>query len=149
MVHLYLYIKQLLDIQKGSDSLDTRLQEEIKNINKGVIIYDVVITIGLILTSTLNGSMMLGLILGTIVALMNFTMLAKTIEKSVEMSPNGAKLYASSQYFVRMIIIAIVLFITVKSQKLHLIGVLLGLIGPKMVILSRNILFNKLKRKEL
>lgn len=146
---MYLYIKQLLAIQKGSDYLDIKLQQEIENINRGVIIYDVVITIGLILTSTFSANMILGLILGTMVALMNFTMLAKTIEKSVEMSPDGAKLYASSQYFVRMVIIAIVLFITVKSQKLHLIGVLLGLIGPKIVILSRNILLNKLKRKEL
>lgn len=146
---MYLYIKLLLAIQKGSDYLDIKLQQEIENINRGVIIYDVVITIGLILTSTFSANMILGLILGTMVALMNFTMLAKTIEKSVEMSPDGAKLYASSQYFVRMVIIAIVLFITVKSQKLHLIGVLLGLIGPKIVILSRNILLNKLKRKEL
>lgn len=129
--------------------MDIKLQEEIRNINKGVIIYDVVITLGLILTSTFNISMILGLVLGTLVALMNFTMLAKTIEKSVEMSLNGAKLYASSQYFIRMIIVAVVLFVTVKSQRLHLIGVLLGLIGPKIVILSRNILFNKLKRKEL
>ena len=93
--------------------------------------------------------MILGLVLGTMVALMNFTMLAKTVEKSVEMSPEGAKLYASTQYFIRMIIVALVLFVTVKSKRLHLIGVLLGLIGPKVVILSRNILFNKIKRKEL
>ena len=129
--------------------LDIKLQEEIVKINKGVFIYDIVAIIGFIATSHFNFSMILGLVLGTMVALMNFTMLAKTIEKSVDMSPEGAKLYASTQYFVRMIIIALVLFVTVKSQKLHLIGVLLGLVGPKVVILSRNILFNKIKRKEL
>ncbi len=129
--------------------MDIKLQEEIVKINKGVFIYDIVAIIGFIVTGHFNVSMILGLILGTMVALMNFTMLAKTIEKSVDMSPEGAKLYASTQYFVRMIIIALVLFVTVKSQRLHLIGVLLGLIGPKVVILSRNILFNKIKRKEL
>ncbi len=129
--------------------MDIKLQEEIVKINKGVFIYDIVAIIGFILTRNFNFSMILGLVLGTMVALMNFTMLAKTIEKSVDMSPEGAKLYASTQYFVRMIIIALVLFVTVKSQKLHLIGVLLGLVGPKVVILSRNILFNKIKRKEL
>lgn len=129
--------------------MDIKLQEEIVKINKGVFIYDIVAIIGFILTRNFNFSMILGLVLGTMVALMNFTMLAKTIEKSVDMSHEGAKLYASTQYFVRMIIIALVLFVTVKSQKLHLIGVLLGLVGPKVVILSRNILFNKIKRKEL
>lgn len=146
---MYLFIRQLLDIQKGSDELDIKLQEEITNINKGVFIYDVVIFIGLLLTSTFSGSMVLGLILGTLVALMNLTSLARTIEKSVDMTPSRTKLYTSSKYFVRMSIVAVVLFITVKSPKLHLIGVFLGLIGPKIVILTRNILFNKIKRKEL
>ncbi len=146
---MYLFIRQLLDIQKGSDELDIKLQEEITNINKGVLIYDVVIFIGLLLTSTLSGSMVLGLILGTLVALMNLTSLARTIEKSVDMTPSRAKIYTSSKYSVRMMIIALVLFVTVKSSKLHLIGVFLGLIGPKIVILTRNMLFNKIKRKEL
>lgn len=129
--------------------LDIKLKQEIVNVNKGVFIYDIVAILGLIVANHFNMSMILGLVLGTMVALMNFTMLAKTVEKSVEMSPEGAKLYASTQYFIRMIIVALVLFVTVKSKRLHLIGVLLGLIGPKVVILSRNILFNKIKRKEL
>ena len=124
--------------------LDIKLQQEIVNVNKGVFIYDIVAILGLIVANHFNMSMILGLVLGTMVALMNFTMLAKTVEKSVEMSPEGAKLYASTQYFIRMIIVALVLFVTVKSKRLHLIGVLLGLIGPKVVILSRNILFNKI-----
>ena len=148
MEHSYLYIKWLLDIRKGSDELDIKLQQEIVNINKGVLIYDVVIIIGLLLTSTFSTSMLMGLVLGTLVALMNFTLLAKTIEKSIDMSPNEAKLYASSKYTVRMIIVAVVLFISAKSEHLHLIGVFLGLIGPKVVILVRNNIFDKLKRKE-
>ncbi|MGL5327666.1 MAG: ATP synthase subunit I, partial [Peptostreptococcaceae bacterium] len=92
--------------------------------------------------------MLLGLILGTLVALMNFVLLAKTIERSIEMSPNEAKLYASSRYSVRMLIIAVVLFVAAKSENLNLIGVFLGLISPKVVILVRNKMFDKLKRKE-
>lgn len=145
---MYLYTKRLLDIQKGSDELDIKLQKEIINVNKGVLIYDIVIIIGLIITSTLGIPIVLGLILGTLVALMNFTLLAKAIEKSVDMTPNEAKLYASSRYTVRMMIMAVVLFISAKSPQLHIIGVFLGLIAPKVVILSRNIVFDKLKRKE-
>lgn len=145
---MYLHINWLLGIRKGSDYLDIKLKQEIVNINKGVLIYDVVIIIGLLLTSTFSKSMLLGLILGTLVALMNFTLLAKTIEKSIDMAPNEAKLYASSRYTIRMLIVAVVLFISAKSEHLHLIGVFLGLIGPKMVILIRNNIFDKLKRKE-
>ena len=76
------------------------------------------------------------------------TYLAKSIAKSIDMSADRAKLYATSQYMIRMIIIAVVMFVSVKSPKLNLIGVFLGLIGPKMVILSRNLIFNKLRRKE-
>ena len=96
MEHSYLYIKWLLDIRKGCDELDIKLQQEIVNINKGVLIYDVVIIIGLLLTSTFSTSMLMGLVLGTLVALMNFILLAKTIEKSIDMSPNEAKLYAAT-----------------------------------------------------
>lgn len=128
--------------------MDIKLQQEIVNINKGVLIYDVVIIIGLLLTSTFSTSMLMGLVLGTLVALMNFILLAKTIEKSIDMSPNEAKFYASSRYTIRMIIVAVVLFISAKSEHLHLIGVFLGLIGPKVVILVRNNIFDKLKRKE-
>ena len=148
MERLYLHINWLLDIRKGSDYLDIKLKQEIININKGVLIYDVVIIIGLLLTSTFSKSMLLGLVLGTLVALMNFTLLAKTIEKSIDMTPNEAKLYASSRYTIRMLIVAVILFISAKSEHLHLIGVFLGLIGPKMVILIRNNIFDKLKRKE-
>ena len=128
--------------------MDIKLQQEIVNINKGVLIYDVVIIIGLLLTSTFSTSMLMGLVLGTLVALMNFILLAKTIEKPIDMSPNEAKLYASSRYTIRMIIVAVVLFISAKSEHLHLIGVFLGMIGPKVVILVRNNIFDKLKRKE-
>ena len=62
-----------MDIRKGSDELDIKLQQEIVNINKGVLIYDVVIIIGLLLTSTFSTSMLMGLVLGTLVALMNFS----------------------------------------------------------------------------
>lgn len=145
---MYLHINWLLGIRKGSDNLDIKLKQQIVNINKGVLIYDVVIIIGLLLTSTFSKSMLLGLVLGTLVALMNFTLLAKTIEKSIDMPPNEAKLYASSRYTIRMLIVAAILFISAKSEHLHLIGVFLGLIGPKMVILIRNNIFDKLKRKE-
>lgn len=128
--------------------MDVKLQKEIINVNKGVLIYDVVIIIGLLITSTFGKTMILGLALGTAVALMNFVLLAKSIEKSVEMSANEAKMYASSRYTIRMMITAAALFIAAKVPSIHLIGVFLGLIAPKMVILSRNIIFDKLKRKE-
>lgn len=128
--------------------MDIKLKQEVENINKGVLIYNIIVVILLLITSMIGKGMLLGLALGSAVALMNFVLLAKAIEKSIDMSPNEAKLYASSRYSVRMIIVAAVLFIAAKSQNLNLIGVFLGLISPKIVILVRNKIFDKLKRKE-
>ncbi|MGL5694250.1 MAG: ATP synthase subunit I [Peptostreptococcaceae bacterium] len=128
--------------------MDIKLKQEVINVNKGVLVYNIVVIAVLLLTSMLKTEMLLGLVLGTLVALMNFVLLAKAIEKSIDMSPNEAKLYASSRYSVRMMIIAVVLFVAAKSPKLNLIGVFLGLISPKIVILVRNKISDKLKRKE-
>ena len=99
-------------------------------------------------TSTFNKSMFLGLLFGTIIAVLNFRLLALTIEKSVSMPQSKAQVYTGSRYILRMTIVGIVLLTSAKAPHINIIGVAIGLISPKFVILARKLLIDKLKRKE-
>lgn len=128
--------------------MNIKLLNEIKYVTKGVVIYDAIIVAMLIITSTFDKTMLVGLIFGSLIALLNFRLLALTIEKAVDMPANKAQIYTSSRYILRMTITGVVLIVSAKAPHLNLIGVALGLLGPKFVILSKKLLIDKLKRKE-
>ncbi|QXM06713.1 ATP synthase subunit I [Crassaminicella indica] len=87
--------------------------------------------------------MIFGLVFGTFISMLNFRLLALTLEKAVHMIPRQAQLYASSRYFIRYIISGIVIFIGIKAEYLNVIGVIIGLVMIKIIILATN-LFNDL-----
>ena len=75
--------------------------------------------------------MVLGLVFGTLIAILNLKLLALTINKAVSMPSTKAQIYSSSQYLIRMVIMAVVLFVSTK-----------------FVILTQKLLIEKVKRKE-
>jgi len=101
-----------------------------------------------LVTSAFNKSMLLGLLFGTIIAVLNFRLLALTIEKSVSMPQSKAQVYSASRYILRMTIVGVVLLVSAKAPHINIIGVAIGLVSPKFVILARKLLIDKLKRKE-
>lgn len=128
--------------------MHTKLQEEVNYVTKGVIVYDLIVIILLLITSTFNKPMILGLLFGTMIAMLNFRLLAITINKSVTMPVSKAQIYSSAQYMMRMLITGVVIFVSVKAPHLNVIGVAIGLLSPKFVILAKALLIDKLKRKE-
>lgn len=84
-----------------------------------------------------------GLVFGTLISILNFTLLAKTLEKAVYMMPHKAKMYASSQYFIRYIIYGIVIYISLKADYINILGTIIGLLMVKGVILATNLFSNK------
>ena len=128
--------------------MHTKLQEEVNYVTKGVIVYDLIFIILLLITSTFNKTMILGLLFGTMIAMLNFRLLAITINKSVTMPVSKAQIYSSAQYMMRMLITGVVIFVSVKAPHLNVIGVAIGLLSPKFVILAKALLIDKLKRKE-
>lgn len=128
--------------------MDIKLQHEVNNIIKGIAVFDVIVLMLLVITSNLNKAMILGLIFGTIIAILNFRLLAITVEKVVTMPQNKAQIYSSIRYMLRMTIVGVVLLVSAKAPHLNIIGVAIGLVSPKFVILARKLLINKLKRKE-
>lgn len=128
--------------------MNTNLRDEINYITKGVIVFDLIIMIILLVTSTLNKGMALGLLFGSIISILNFRLLAIAVNKTVTMPISKAQIYYSSQYILRMTITGIVLLVSVKAPHLEILGVAIGLLGPKFVILAKKLLIDKLKRKE-
>ena len=129
--------------------MDSKLRDEIKNLTKGIVIYDLLILLGLAITFNLNKAMILGLFFGTIIAILNLRLLAITVIKTVSMPATKAQIYSSSQYFIRMAIIAVVLFVSAKADHLNIIGTAIGLLSTKFVILAQKLLIQKVKRKEV
>ena len=128
--------------------MDIKLQEEVSSVTKDVIVFDLIVLAILLVTSAFNKSMLLGLLFGTIIAVLNFKLLALTIEKSVSMPQSKAQVYSASRYILRMIIVGVVLLVSAKAPHINIIGVAIGLVSPKFVILARKLLIDKLKRKE-
>ena len=128
--------------------MDTNLRNETSWVIKGVIAFDFIVILLLLITSTFSKPMLLGLLFGSIIAILNFRLLAIAVNKMVTMPVSRAQIYYGSQYILRMTIIGIVLLVSVKAPHLNILGVAIGLLGPKFVILSKKLLIDKLKRKE-
>ena len=128
--------------------MDKKLIDEIKYIAKGVVIFNLIALVILFVISAFNMKVFLGLIFGSIIATFNVILLAKSIEKAVTMPANKAQIYTTSTYLLRMLIVGIVLVVSIKAPHLSVIGVVIGLISPKFVILIKPFVMNKLNRKE-
>ena len=50
--------------------MDNKLQDEIKKLTKGIVVYDLLILLGLSITFNLNKQMVLGLVFGTLIAIL-------------------------------------------------------------------------------
>lgn len=128
--------------------MNIKLLNEIKYVTKGVIVFDAIILAGLLITSMFTKSILLGLVFGSVIAILNFRLLALSIEKSVAMPVNKAQIYTSAQYVLRMTITGVVLLVAAKAPHLNVFGVAIGLLSPKFVILAKTLIIDKLKRKE-
>ena len=128
--------------------MDNKLQDEIKKLTKGILFYDLLILLGLAITFNLNKPMVLGLIFGTLIAILNLRLLAISVSKALSMPSTKAQIYSSSQSLIRMGIMAVVLFVSAKAPHLNIVGTAIGLLSTKFVILTQKLFIEKVKRKE-
>lgn len=82
-----------------------------------------------------------GYIFGGLIGILNFMQLARTMEKAVTMNPGSAQSYASINYFVRFVIMAVVIVVALKADYINALAVIIGLLMIKFIILFTN-LFN-------
>lgn len=128
--------------------MTNNLKKEIQDVHRGIIVFDLIALVLILLLSNSVKEMVTGLLFGSIISVLNFRLLAISLEKAVNYSVGKAQAYTSAQYSVRMFIIAVVLFVSVKSPHISIIGTTIGLLSTKFAILGKTLVIDKVKRKE-
>lgn len=75
-----------------------------------------------------------GFFYGTILALLNWLLLSKTVEKSVNYEPRKAQVYSVLHYIIRLGIIGLAVYIAAMREDMHILGTILALFLPKGAI---------------
>ncbi len=97
----------------------------------------------------------LGLVFGSLIAILNFRLAALALEKAMTFTPRRAEVHVASRYMIRYFIIAVVFFVSIKVDHINLLGTFIGIITFKFVILYKEVFGNKefikkiLRRREV
>jgi len=125
--------------------MDSReqIQQDFLKIIKGMIILNVVfIVIGAFFLEE-PMAFTLGLLLGSVIAVLNMRLLYLTLNRAVTMSFRRAQIFTVSRYILRYIIIGIVVYASLTADHLHPFGTILGLLLIKPVILATQLFEDK------
>lgn len=142
-----------LDRKLGSDDMETT-KELLKTTYKYVlIIYCMALGASFLFVKDYM-PFVIGLTFGVLISMVNFFELARTVHQSVLLPPKKAHSYAVRHYFIRFIINALVIFISIKAPYINIFGTVIGLLLIKFVIYFTNLFNDKeyfkkiIRRKE-
>lgn len=126
--------------KEGRNNMEVvnKLQREIAKFT--IILFGLVSLAAYVLLKTPT-TFIVGLIFGTLIGVLNFMELGKTLKKAVTLRPQDASMYAAKKYFLRFVLTAVVLYVSVTAPHINIIGTITGLLLIKVVILATN-LFN-------
>lgn len=127
--------------------MDVKVQNEVNEVTKGIVIYAIIVAIISLFSSKVPIPIIIGVVFGSIIAILNFRLLALTMEKAVDFSPGKATAYTSSRYMIRMFIVAVVIFVSVKNPNINVLGTILGLVSTQIVIFVKKLIITKITRK--
>lgn len=80
-----------------------------------------------------------GFTFGVIFSILNFRLLALTIERAVTMNPRKAAAYSLSRYFIRYFLAGLVIIVSLKSNYINTAGTIAGILLIKIIVLVNNI----------
>ncbi len=136
----------------------TNEKDEIKKLENSILKNMLFVDIAIMILSALLMDepvpFVLGLIFGSAISALNFKELAVTLKKAITMPPAKAQTFATTKYFFRYIVTAVVIFVSIVAPYINVIGTIIGLIMIKFIILATNLFNDKnyyqniLKRKE-
>lgn len=127
--------------------MDLKVQTEVNKVTKGIVIYAIIVALISSFISKETISVVLGVVFGSIISILNFKLLAIALEKAMELPPGKAQVYASSRYLIRMFIVAVTVFVSVKNPSINVIGTILGLLSTQIVIFVNKLLVTKITGK--
>lgn len=113
---------------------DSDVKTNIKQMILGILILGGISALGFFLFGYLNLSSILGIVIGCIIAFLNFFLLAYTLQKALNSGKNG-KALAGVSYTGRILLQMVLAILAIVILKVNPLSVLLPLIFPRLVIL--------------
>lgn len=114
--------------------MDKALLKEIKKVAIGVLALAVLQAVIVLIAFGVHIPMLLGTLLGSLCAILNFCLTALNVQKAVGKSESGAKLSMMSGYYCRLAIIAAAMFLAIKMPWLNIFTTAIPLIFPRLTI---------------
>ncbi len=87
-----------------------------------------------------------GLTFGTVMAFLNFYLLAGTLERSLRMNPQKARVFVTSHYLLRYALFFLILLTAMQRADMDFLWAVCGLLIPKAVIYGGNF-YDLLRRR--
>ncbi len=131
--------------------------EKVRQLEAKIIRFTAILIAALVLFASLilhNIPLVTGLIFGSLIAILNFIELSRTLQRAVHKKPSQASAYVTFKYFIRFAIMAVVLYVAATNDAISLPGAIIGLLSVKVVVYATNLFddrnyFKKIfKRKE-
>lgn len=126
--------------KKGSEGMGTTWDVQVR-VAKGIIIFNlIVIAIGTILLKDWK-PFVIGNICGSIVAIVNFRLLAISMERLITMKSDKAGKHVRSGALIRLLINGVIIYVSLTSKHINTIGTVIGLLSIKPIILIEGLLY--------
>lgn len=136
-------MKRAQVVKKGSESVGTTWETRAK-VAKGIVVFNlIVIAVGIILLENWK-PFVLGNICGSIAAIVNFRLLAISVENLVAKGVNsrgGVFKHTGNRTLVRLLINGVVIYLSLTSKHINTAGTVIGLLSVKPTILIQSFLY--------
>lgn len=130
------------------------IKKKLKSMNEtlldliiGIIIYGVVVGVLGMITSKGNLFFLLGVAIGTVVAIGLMFHMLYSIDGVLDMDPKTANTYMMKRAFLRFLIMAVTAVIAIKIHFLCFLGVILALMGIKISALMQRFINRYITKK--
>ena len=115
--------------------MDATLRETIK-IFKGIVVLDIIFIAIIYILGKFDIPMLQGILIGSVYALLNFRLIAVSLNRAVQMSPGRAQIFASISYMGRLALTAAIILAAIKVDYINAFGVIVPMFFPKIIIVS-------------
>ena len=115
--------------------MDTTLRETIKLL-KGIIALDIIFIAIIYILGKFDIPMLQGILIGSVYALLNFRLIAVSLNRAVQMSPGRAQVFAGVSYVGRLALTAAIILAAIKVDYINAFGVIVPMFFPKIIIVS-------------
>ena len=113
--------------------------QEARCVTKGVAVCSFLFLAASLLFDFFSLPLLWGAVLGGAYAVANFLLIGYSVQESLTKTPEKAKGYMSRQYYLRLALTALVLFLAIQVDFINPWGVIPALFYPKISIYARSV----------